>query len=209
METKFTVSEVLKTSWQALKSQIWILVGLFIGFTIISCIIGFLLMPMMTSWVGMIVGSIISIVISLIFTLGFLKNLFQALDGEEPQFSAYGQQASKIFTYFVAYLLVCIILTIGFALLVIPGIYLAIRLSFFQALIVEEDAGILESIQKSWEMTKGQEMNIFLVALASIGIMIIGGLLLIVGSFVAIPLVSLMYCCVFRKLNSPLQAIEE
>ncbi len=209
MESKFTISEVLSASWSALKSQIWILVGLFIGFSIISSIFSLLLTPAMTSYVGMCIVNIIFLILSLIFTLGYTKNIFQTLDKEEPQFSAYGQQARKTGTLFVASLILTILIMIGTFLLIIPGIYLALRLQFFIAFIVEEDAGIIDSLKQSWEITKDQVLPLFLLFLVMILIVIIGLLILGVGIFVAVPLIYLMQYYVFRKLNSPLHIIEQ
>ena len=57
------------------------------------------------------------------------------MDGEEPQFSAYGQQSRKIFTYLIASIIMGIAVAIGIFLLIVPGIYLAIRLQFYSAYI--------------------------------------------------------------------------
>jgi len=202
MEPKFMISEVFSTSWKYTKSQIWVLVGLFIGYFILSSIISMFGMPAQGSMVGNIIVSLISAVISCAFMLGYIKNLFQTMDGEEPQFSAYGQQSRKIVTYFIASVIMCIVVTIGIFLLIVPGIYLAIRLQFYSAYIVEEDCGIIESLQKSWDLTKGQAMPLFLLALAMIGIAIVGCILFFVGLFVAIPLIYMMQCYAFRKLNT-------
>lgn len=209
MESKFSISEVCSTSWQRTKAQIWVLAGLLIGMTIISFTLSAFAMPMQSSIVGLIVTNLISVIISCIFVLGYIKNIFQALDGEEPQFSAYGQQARKIITFFVAYLFMSIIIIFGFCLFIIPSIYLGLRLQFFMAFIVEEDAGIIESLKRSWEITRGQVMSLFWLMLAMIGFFLLGVILLGIGVFVAIPLIYMMLCYAFRKLNTPLQIIEE
>lgn len=209
MGSKFSISEVCSTSWQRTKAQIWVLSGLIIGMSIISFTLGAFAMPIQQSVMGAIVINLISCIISCIFALGYMKNIFQALDGEEPQFSAYGQQARKIITYLVANILMAIIVTLGLCLFIIPGIYLALRLQFYAALIVEDDAGIVESLQRSWEITRGQEMSLFMLMLAMIGICILGLILLGIGIFVAMPLIYMMYAYVFRKLNAPLQILEE
>lgn len=209
MEPKFSISEVCSTSWQRTKAQIWVLAGLLIGMCIISFTLGAFSMPVQQSVVGGVVINLITCIISAIFALGYLKNLFQALDGEEPQFSAYGQQARKIITYIIANILFAIIVVIGIGLFIIPGIYLALRLQFYTALIVEDDAGIIESLQRSWEITRGQGMSLFMLMLAMIGICILGFILLGIGIFVAMPLVYMMYVYVFRKLNTPLQIFKE
>ena len=151
MEPKFMISEVFGTSWKHTKSQIWVLVGLFIGFSILSMIVTLFGMPAQGSIVGRVIVQIVSLLISCIFMLGYVKNIFQALDGEEPQFSAYGQQSRKIITYLIANILFSIAVCIGTVLLIIPGIYLYLRLQFFTAFIVEEDCGIIESLQKKLE----------------------------------------------------------
>ncbi len=209
MEAKFNLTEVVKTSWEALKSQIWILIGLMIGMGIISLIINFLSISVQGSILASLVVAIISLAISGIFGMGYIKNLFQTLDGTEPQFSAYGQQAGKLITYIIAGIIYTVIITIGIFLLIIPGIYLALRLQFFMAYIVEEDAGIIESLQRSWEITKDQALQLFLLALVMILFCFVGILLIGIGILVAAPLCYMMYCVVFRKLNSPLNAIEE
>lgn len=174
MEPKFMISEVFGTSWKHTKSQIWVLVGLFIGFSILSMIVTLFGMPAQGSIVGRVIVQIVSLLISCIFMLGYVKNIFQALDGEEPQFSAYGQQSRKIITYLIANILFSIAVCIGTVLLIIPGIYLYLRLQFFTAFIVEENCGIIESLQKSWNMTQGQTLPLFLLLLTMIGTAIVG-----------------------------------
>lgn len=205
METKFQVSDVISTSWKFFKSQIWVLVGLFVGYFILYTIISTFTTPanydpMNIQWGRMSVSSLISIVIGGLFMLGYLKNLFQTLDGVEPQFSAYGQQARKIGTYIISYLLFILIVIVGCIFFIIPGIYLALRLQFFMAFIVEENAGITDSLKMSWNITKGHAGDLFILWLAMIAICILGFILLVVGIFVAFPLIYMMYCCAFRKL---------
>lgn len=202
MEPKFMISEVFGTSWKHTKSQIWVLVGLFIGFSILSMIVTLFGMPAQGSIVGRVIVQIVSLLISCIFMLGYVKNIFQALDGEEPQFSAYGQQSRKIITYLIANILFSIAVCIGMVLLIIPGIYLYLRLQFFTAFIVEENCGIIESLQKSWNMTQGQTLPLFLLLLTMIGTAIVGCILFFVGFFVAVPLIYMMQCYTFRKLNT-------
>lgn len=208
MEPKFIISEVFSTAWKGTKSQLWILAGLLIGYCILSFTLTAFAMPMQSSIIGKIIVNVISALFSIIFSLGYMKNIFQALDGEEPQFSAYGQQTKNIITYFLASLITGFVVLAGFLFFIIPGIYLALRLQFFQAFIIEENAGIIESLHKSWEITKGQVLPLFILALVMIGILILGCILFGIGIFVTVPLIYMMYGYVFRKLNTPLQILE-
>lgn len=209
METKFVISDVVTKSWECTKAQLWILIGLMIGYIILSIMLSVASIPLQNSIVGMMVFMVINVAISLIFSLGYLKNIFQALDGIEPQFSAYGQQASKCLPFLGASILYGIIVAIGTLCLIIPGIYLAIRLQFFAAFIVEENSGVIESLKRSWAITEGEVLHLLLVFLVMYGIMILGIIVLFVGVFVAFPMIYIMYAEVFRKLNNPLLVIEE
>ena len=194
MEPKFIISEVFSTAWKGTKSQLWILAGLLIGYCILSFTLTAFAMPMQSSIIGKIIVNVISALFSIIFSLGYMKNIFQALDGEE--------QTKNIITYFLASLITGFVVLAGFLFFIIPGIYLALRLQFFQAFIIEENAGIIESLHKSWEITKGQVLPLFILALVMIGILILGCILFGIGIFVAVPLIYMMQCYTFRKLNT-------
>lgn len=204
MKQKIVISELFHAAWTALKAQLWILVGLLVGYTIIYLLLS--IVPP-TNALGIIL-TLIGIVFSLIFGLGYAKNLLQAYDGEEPQFSAYSQQFGKIITYFVTSILYSIIVAIGTVILIIPGIYLALRLQFCYLYIVDENAGIIDSLKKSWAATEGQVIPLFVLALAFIGLMIVGIIALGIGIFIATPLIGLMLVGAFRRLNAP-ETIEE
>ena len=196
MEAKFSISEVAGTSWKFTKSQIWVLAGMFLAYCVVT---GILNLITSSSYV---LNLLVQLIIGSLFTLGFIRNMFQTMDGEEPQFSAYGQEARKFLHYLVANILYSIIVCIGIVLLIIPGIYLAIRLQFFQQYIVsEERCSAIDALKKSWELTQGQAMPLFLLALVQLGLTLLGLILLVVGLFVAIPLIVMMQCYVFRKLR--------
>ena len=89
----------------------------------------------------------------------------------------------------------------GLLLLLVPGIYLAIRLQFYYMAIVEEDAGILDSLRRSWEITCGSTPKLLLLMLLQIGIILAGFALLLIGIFVALPLCGLMNGYAFRWLT--------
>ena len=142
MEPKFIISEVFSTAWKGTKSQLWILAGLLIGYCILSFTLTAFAMPMQSSIIGKIIVNVISALFSIIFSLGYMKNIFQALDGEEPQFSAYGQQTKNIITYFLASLITGFVVLAGFLFFIIPGIYLALRFSSSKPLLSRKTPGL-------------------------------------------------------------------
>ena len=205
MEDKFDYSDILKAAWKGLISQFWLLVGLIIGFTIVYSLLLIFTVPAKGETIGIssIIVCILSLFLLCLFMMGYLKNCLQTLDGEEPQFSAYGQVSRKLLSFLVAYIILGIIITIGVILFIAPGIYLGLRLQFFYAFIVDDDAGIIDSFKRSWNITKGYSLKLFILFLIMLLIYIIGYLAVIIGIFVAIPLIVLMYGYTYRKLTAP------
>jgi uncharacterized membrane protein len=205
MEEKIVYSDILKAVWRGMKSQFWLLAGLLIGFTIVYSLLLIFILPEKGETVdiaGMIVACMTLLLVCL-FLMGYLKNCLQTLDGEEPQFSAYGQVSRKLLRFLIAYLLFGIMLSIGLALLVIPGVYLGLRLQFFYASMVDEDTGVIESFRRSWEITKGCTIKLFVLMLIMTLIYFAGFAVLFIGIFVAIPFTTLMYAYTYRKLTAP------
>jgi len=208
MKTSFSISEELKKSLQIFKTQAWILVGLLVSFTIVTFTISIFQPDVQVISdiydVTFLSLFLLSLVLNSVFSLGYIKNAFQAMDGDEPQFSAYGQESRKIIKYIEVNILSSLIIIIGFALFILPGIYLAIRLQFVNALIVDENLGVIDSLKRSWEITQGHEVKLFLVLLVFIGLILLGTICLGVGIFITIPICVIMQLYIYRKLNSPI-----
>ena len=196
------LSDLFRQSWKSLWAQIWVLSGLLIGYVIIGLLLNAFIPPS-DNHIGVagIVIIAISVLFHLVFTLGYTKNMFQALDGEEPQFSAYGQMSRKIFIYFFASVIYAIVVCAGLVFGVVPGIYLALRLQFFPMSIVEENTGVVGSLKRSWEITRGSTLKLVLLMLVQVGVMLAGFALFLIGIFVALPLCGLMSCYAFRRLT--------
>ena len=205
MEDKIVYPDIFKTAWRGLMSQFWLLVGLIIGFTIIYSLLIIFSIPEKGESISIssIIINILCMLLIGLFLMGYLKNCMQTLDGEEPQFSSYGQVSRKLLIFLATHILYSLIVIVGLFFLIIPGIYLGIRLQFYFAFIVEENCGITESLKKSWNITKGRSLNLFVLGLIMILIIFAGSIALFAGIFIATPLIILMYGYAYRKLTEP------
>jgi len=61
--------------------------------------------------------------------------------------------------------IVSVAITVGFALLFFPGLFLAISLVFAQLAVVIEDAGVVEALERSWSLTSGNRIRLFVLGL--------------------------------------------
>lgn len=88
----------------------------------------------------------------------------------------------KVLPVFIAALLYTLAVSLGFLLLVIPGLILMVTLLFFQVLIVVDDEGIIASLKKSHSLVWGNYWRTTAVILVPFFIMYA---LLMVVAFVA------------------------
>jgi uncharacterized membrane protein len=102
----------------------------------------------------------------------------------------------------LGYILYGLAILIGLILLIVPGVYLAIKYQFVPYLIVDKGMDPIEAFTESAKMTNGQKWNLFLLILLYILILFVGLLALGVGLLVAAPIVMIAQAYVYKKLSS-------
>jgi uncharacterized membrane protein len=203
---KFSKKEATKFGWEIAKKKIKFFVPLLILVFGVSFLFDFLSdYAKKESFLVSFLLPIIGIALSAIFGLGLIKISLEICDGKEPKISDLFSQYRLFFRYLFASILKSLICLFGFILLIIPGIVLSIRLSFFDYLIVDKNSKIIESLKKSWEITKGSTWNLFLLYLLLGLINLLGFFALIVGLFWSIPTTRIAEAFVYRKLSSELK----
>lgn len=96
--------------------------------------------------------------------------------------------------------LVGLAVLIGFIFLIVPGVYLSVRLSFVSYLIIDRKMSLAESFKASWEMTQGYFWTLFGLGVISFLAILIGLLLLLVGVFFAGAWVSSAYAVLYQSI---------
>lgn len=87
----------------------------------------------------------------------------------------------------------------GFLLLIIPGVFLLVKLFFYEFAILIDNAGVRDSLKKSWRVTKGNWWRIFgLLLLMGVAYLPLGILNLILLAFA--PILSLLMSAVLAPL---------
>lgn len=98
-------------------------------------------------------------VISFIFfsflLIGVTEIVLSDKEGSELSYEKFSEKSSLTVNFAVGTLLYALISTIGLILFIVPGIYLAIRFSFFDFALVEEESGPISALKKSWDITRG------------------------------------------------------
>ena len=129
------------------------------------------------------ITSILSFVVSIFeaaFMVWYAKFLLDFVHGVKTEFSV-----KAVFEFFKKHWLLCwavsllagLNITIGFILLIVPGIMATFGLMFY-AYVQSEDptVGVTDVLKKTWALTKGHKMELFVLVLSFIGWEILAGL---------------------------------
>ncbi|WP_290815429.1 glycerophosphoryl diester phosphodiesterase membrane domain-containing protein [Halovivax sp.] len=131
------------------------------------------------------------------------------LRGAEPDLGAASVRVLGRMLSLVAILVVyAISVVVGLLLLILPGIYLALRLSLAFPACVIDDRGAVESLSTSWEVAKGNLLKL-------LGITLIAFFVILVAAIFAVPFAGagapflLAYVLLVAVISAALQPIVE
>jgi uncharacterized membrane protein len=190
---KFSKGEAIKFGWDTTTGNL----GLFVLALIIIVAISMMTVVVPGSWVVMAVSCVLNLVVG----LGVVRMALRFVDGEKGELVDLFSTIALIVTYLIASIVVGIVVTVGLCLLLLPGIYWAVRLYMFPWVIVDKGVGPFEAMRQSWAITEGSFWNLFLLGVLLGGINILGTMALLIGLFVTIPLSVLAVGYVYRRLE--------
>jgi hypothetical protein len=205
-QNRFSKSEAIKFGWQLATKNIWFLVGLLLIPGIINLLFSFT--PQVFdenlnfSFVGLlflIVGTIIGLQFSFAQFAVFFKLADQKKSSLKELFAYF--DVVLLWRFFLVNFLFGLITTLGFLLLIIPGIYFSLKYWFAVYIFVDKRTGVIEAFKESARITKGVKWQLLLLGILQTLIMLAGALALLVGLFVAVPINYLSDVYVYRKLS--------
>jgi uncharacterized membrane protein len=127
----------------------------------------------------------------------------RALRGETPTWKdAFTVEWSQFGWYILAAILTGIIYGAGFILFVIPGLFLIVRLALTNFALIDEDLMPIDSMKRSWALTRGHFWQMFLAGVIIVGLNIVGTALLGIGIVISSPLSFLFSVHIYDRLRS-------
>jgi uncharacterized membrane protein len=147
-----------------------------------------------------LLGMVVMLALFPFFMVGILRIFVKSARGETPQFGEIFGGASRFLPLLGATLLLGIMVELGFALLIVPGVFLACGLWMTPFLVVDQNMGPIDAMKASWAATDGQKMQMFLFGLVAFLIVLAGELACGVGLFVAYPLVYGAAAIIYTRL---------
>lgn len=121
-------------------------------------------------------------------TFGILKGCIMATNKKQPKLEILKKTTFNQFAgYFAITVLLSLAVLFGLVLLIIPGIYLALRFAVVEYIYIDKNLPIFENFKESSRLTKGNKFKILGFWLV-LGLFNLAGLLtLVVGLLLTIP----------------------
>ncbi|MBP6942689.1 MAG: DUF975 family protein [Candidatus Buchananbacteria bacterium] len=199
---KFSIGEVIRLGWETFKKNALLAIGILIGLVVINSVISGITGAFdKSNFVVILVINILSLVVSTWLSVVMYRLIIKITDGKAVSTEDLKTEPMLLVRFFAAQLVAGILIVIGFVLLIVPGVYLALRFMFAPYAIVDKNLGPIEALKYSGELTKGIKWQLLGYSIVAILIILLGAIALLVGLLVAVPVVMFASVHIYRKLQ--------
>jgi uncharacterized membrane protein len=207
----WSVGEVVSLAWEALKRDWVVLVFAPFAAQLVAGVPNYIpavalatqaVEPNSTEyWILYAICMIAALTVGTFFQVGLLRIFLAAARGQRADFAELFRGMDRFVPLLGATVLMFFVVFLGYLLLIVPGIILAIGLSLAQFYVVDAEQGPVEALKSSWEATKGHKGNLFLLGLAAFGLAILGLLACCLGYYVAMPVAWVAFSIAYLRIS--------
>jgi uncharacterized membrane protein len=140
---------------------------------------------------------------------GYCLLLLRVVRGENFELADIFSGGRFFWRFFWGSILFGLMYSIGLVLLIVPGIIVALAFWPFQYVIVDRNVRVIESLHRSAELTSGNYGACFILALATLGINLLGLLAICLGWIFSVPLTLLMFAVAYCMMSGQHVAIRQ
>ncbi len=199
MQPVFTIKEALSFGWNKFRENWVFLVLLTLGFFIVNAIFN----NLGNGKEAIGIFKIVNIILSYFAMYTFVRIGLKIYAGGKPAAAdILDVKWGAFFMYVLASIVSTVVIVLGYFLLIIPGLYLTVRLGLFAFAMVDEGLAPMDALKRSLALTKGRFWPLFGFSLVLALINITGALLLGLGLLVSAPLCLLATVFVYQKLKA-------
>jgi hypothetical protein len=184
--SSISVSEVLPKAWNVLKDNMKeVLIGGLV-YALVTQVPSYVIQMVFgqESGIGGILGLVLQIW-SIYVSLGFTRYMLGVIRGQHPTVELIFNNTADFVKYFIINIRYMLVVFGGLLLLVIPGIYFAIKYMYVPILVADNKADGSDAFKMSGKMTDGNMMNLFIYGLVVAVLVGIGMVALVIPGIVA------------------------
>lgn len=205
MHYSFNHSDAIKRSWRLLMENKILIVFTLIYFIIY--VVNYFSMEnaqQIGSYSVVFMSNILMVIIALIFQIGIIRTALQITRGHKLTNNEIKRNfwMPKLWIpVFVISVLYALMFFVGFLFLIIPGIWIMIRLTFSVTAYIDRKEGFSEAFARSWEITKNNFWEVLLYYIISFGLTLLGLICLGVGIIFTLPLIYIYSIMLYRTIS--------
>ncbi|MEV0947255.1 hypothetical protein [Rhodococcus sp. NPDC049939] len=203
----FSVGSAIGYGWNKFKDNALVWVGIMLIVVLIeialSIIFGGLGATADTSGassVWRILSTIVTAIIGYLINAALVRGSLRELDGNKPSFATFFE-FTNVGTIIIASLIISVATTIGLFLFIIPALIVIFFTWWTLQFVVDQNQDAISAIKSSITVIAKNIGPVLLLALALVGINIIGLLLFVVGLLVSIPISIIASTYAYRVLT--------
>ncbi len=200
----FSPTKAIRFGWDTVKKRLFFFMGLELTVGLISYIPGLLNEQFKEKVLLTFLISLVSWFIRMAISLGLIQIMLNVVSAKKVKFNDLFSQFDFNFVlrYIASSILAGLAIIGGLILLIIPGIYIANRLSMIGYVFVDKkNIGPIDAIKESWRITKGNVWNLVGFGLLSLVITLVGVLALFVGVLVAAAVSGVAGAYIYKTLS--------
>lgn len=143
----------------------------------------------------------IQFLVNIILTVGIVYISLRSYENKKVEIADLFSNSEYYLKYLFGIILYALIVTLGFFLLVVPGILWGLKYQFWFYLVMDEKIGVIEAFKRSDQITKGKRLTIFAFDIVLFAILIAGTILAGVGLLFALPIAWLAIAYFYKQLK--------
>lgn len=204
MKSSFSIEEALRFGWAKTRAHSGLMFQVMLTLFAVQ-VAGSIVDKVLHNTIEGALATVALTLVSVVVGVGLMYISLKLARGEHASYRDIVPPTKMVWHYFCASVLTGVLIVVGFILLIIPGIYLALRYSMVRYLIID-GVGITDSLRKSAAMTDGMKWKLLGFLGVVVLVNIAGALLFIVGLLITIPTTVIAYAHVYQKLNSRVES---
>lgn len=158
---------------------------------------------------GSILNRIVCTIVDLFLGLGIVRVGLNIIDNKPYTIGTLFSQSSVTLNAFLGQILFALMLVVGFLLLIVPGVYLALRFGQYQNAIVDKKMGVFEAFSYSARITRDTKLPLLGLFILIFLINIAGAIALLVGLIFTVPLTTAAGLVAYRWMQHGMTITED
>jgi hypothetical protein len=146
-------------------------------------------------------------VVSIFISLGATRFALNLVSGRPFGIAQIFGEGDKLLRGIGVWLLLTLMIVVGLILLIVPGIWVALKYGQAMNALVDRNCGVIDAFRYSGKITEGHKAKLMLLGFAAFGIMLAGLIALVVGIVFAYPVAGLAWVLGYRWMQLGRRAV--